>query len=373
MAKNYSITLILCFLAFTWVGATENAKSGDKFYVDPVKGNDKASGAENEPFKTVAYALKLLDGKGGEIHLASEAVFRENIFINRQHGGRTDAPLIIEGNSAIINCGIDVTDGPWTKLDDGYRLERDVPEHKIRYGISVVFVNGLPLFHDHPNGKGRDAWHGGSVRYDENGRMIVVFPNGLEPNNSVIVLTGKNEGYSCVATNSAGHVTVRNLTAVFAGNDGFNFHGFGATDFRLENVTALFCGDEGISAHEDYQIEVQDSEVAFCGSHDGGIVDVNDSQSVYQNVRSHQNRNFGFKLVGTKHVLINCLSYGNPLGNLPKESDKISMIDCRDEGQVEEDKTVPVYSGQAAPALNEKVGESNRMARFLQYRPPKDQ
>jgi hypothetical protein len=204
--------------------------------------------------------------------------------------------------------------------------------------------------------------------------MVVVFPKGLEPSNSVIVLTGKDENFSCLGTNSASYITVRNLTSVFAGNDGFNFHGNGAVNFRLENVTALFCGDEGISAHEDYQTEVINSEVAFCGSADGGIADVNDSQSVYRNVRSHQNRAQGFKLIGSKHILNGCVSYGNPEGNLPQATGKVTLTDCRDEGQLEEDKTVPVYNiGQSVPPLGSKVKESDRLARFLQHRPPKEQ
>ena len=362
--------LLAAMLAVPAVYADDSLKSpvtATVYHVDPARGDDKADGSVEKPFKTIERALPLLHGKGGEIRLAPGSLINESVRVIRK-SGLPESPIVIDGRDSVINLGTDITAGPWTPLEEGYRYEKEVPEHKTKYGTSVVFVNGWPLFHDAPNGKSRRAWHGGFVRYDEAGKLIVVFPKGLHPNNAVVVLTGKTDQHSGLLVNGSSHVLVKNLTAVFAGNDGFNFHGEG-DHFRLENVTGLFCGDEGTSSHETYQVDIVDSEFAFCGSVDGGIVDVNDSETTYKNVRVHQNRGPAFKLVGKKHTVERCIGYGNFGGNTPKPSEKVTAIDCTDQGDVKEDQAMPVYSNQSIPASKNDIKESDRMTRFLFYRP----
>lgn len=358
------------FLFTTFVLATTFAAAAEVYHVDPDKGNDQAEGSAEKPFRTAAKALNLLAGKGGEIHLAPGCVLRESIPMIRK-SGLPDNPIVLDGHGAVINLGTDITAGPWTKTGDEYRYENEVPKHRTHYGTSVIFINGWPIYCDHPNGRGQKARHGGSIRYDENGKLIVRFPRGLDPGNSVIVLTGKTDSHSGLLVNGSSNVIVKNLTVVFAGNDGFNMHGHGE-NFRLENVTALFNGDEGISAHETYRVDVKNSEVAFSGSLDGGIADVNDSETTYESVRVHQNRTVGFKLIGVKHSVKNCVAYGNPGGDMPKPSEKVTVENCRVEEfaeTVSAEEGVPVYSGQTAPASAAEIKESDRMTRFLFYRP----
>ena len=356
------------FLAFFSLTLFSAAGWAESFYVDSRSGNDAGSGNQEKPFQTIAQAVKLVDGKGGEIHLApGSGPYRENVLIRK--GGLPDHPLILDGHGAVVNLGEDVTGGPWTDTGNGWLLERPVQVNDRYYVASPVFVNGLPIFSDHPRGAAPGAWHGGSVRYDEQSRMILTFPKGLSPQNSVIVLTGSNTMACCVSFASASNITIRNLVAVFASNDGFNLHGNG-TNVVIEGVKALFNGDQGVSAHEGYQVLVRDSEIAFNGTRSGGVTDINGSTTTYRNVRIHQNRAAAFLLVGAHHVLDRVVSFGNPGGNLPKPSATIEILDSQDLGPVASDSAVPVYPNDAAAASpGAPLPETDRLNRFLQYRP----
>ena len=76
-------------------------------------------------------------------------------------------------------------------------------------------------------------------------------PRGV-PKNKQVILPPK-AGTNCVSI-ACSHIIVKNITAIHAGNDGFNIHG----DRRdpSENIRSLSNADEGISAHETSEMEV---------------------------------------------------------------------------------------------------------------------
>lgn len=365
------ISLKTTFLALFSLALLSPAGWSENYYVDSRCADAAGVGTQQKPFQTIAQAMKLADGKGGEIHLApGSGPYRENVVIRK--GGLPDSPLILDGHGAVINLGEDVTAGPWTDTGNGWILERPVQVNDRPYVASPVFVNGLPVFVDHPRGTSPGAWHGGSVRYDEQKRLILTFPKGLTPQNSVIVLTGPNTMGCGIGLSGASNVTVRNLTTVFSANDGFNCHGSGK-DVVFDGVIAIFNGDQGVSSHETYQVLVQNAEIAFNGTFGGGVTDINASVTTYRNVRIHQNRNSAFQLVGAHHVLDKVVSFGNPRGNLPKPSEKIEVIDSQDLGAVESDKTIPVLSPESQNSVvsaSATFPETDRLNRFLQCRPP---
>lgn len=336
------------------------------FYVDPAKGNDIADGSQARPFKTIAQAIKVVDGVGGTVHLSPDSgPYRENMLFKK--GGTPDKPIIIEGQGSVINLGKDVTTGPWINSGGEYTLDKPVSRNSRDYVATVAFVNGLPLYCAHPKGTGIAAWHGGSARYDEQGRLVLTFPSGLTPETSVVVLPSVEPNDCCV--NIAQYTTIRDLTAAFAPNDGFNIHGKGK-NILLERVKGVFNGDQGISSHDLTQVDVKDSEVAFDGSSNGGITDVQDCVTTYQNVRVHQNRGSGFVLSGAHHTLEHVTSFGNIGRNLPKPTDKIEIVDCQDLGAVPSDKEVPLLTSGTSIGPKDKVEETDRLNRFLQLRPP---
>ncbi len=347
-----------------------SALKADPFYVNPVKGNDAATGTKDTPFKTLARAVREIDGVGGEIHLQPDDGFYTES-LNVAKGGQPDKPLIIDGHGAVINLGIDVTKGPWTDTGAGYRLERPVTVQTRINLVTVGWVNGLPVFSDDPTGHRPQAWHGGSAHFDAQGHLILVFPRGLTPANSVVVLNGGSNGFMSCAVSAPGgaYIQIRNLTAAFSANDGFNFHGKGH-DVLLDNVKGLFSGDQGTSAHEAYQVNVQNSEFAFNGSGDAAIEDVKDAVTTYKNVRAHQNRNMAFLFMQGHHVLDQVVSFENGTSNLPKASEFVEIKDCQDLGQIGEDKQIPVVADPNAPVDPKKpVDETDRLGRFLQLRP----
>jgi len=337
------------------------------YYVDPARGDDRGPGSESQPFKTLAQAVKMVDGLGGTLHLAKTSEpYRENLVIKK--GGLPEHPIVVEGNGATINLGEDVSKGPWEKQGDEYLLLRTVTRNQRDYVVSVVFVNGLPLYCPHPQGRGQPAWHGGSARYDDQNRLALTFPRGLTPENSVVVLTC--QGYSHSGANLSAYTIVRNLTAVFAANDGFNMHG-NQEDIVLENVKGLFNGDQGISSHDRCAVEVRGAEVAFNGSANGAIDDVNDSVTSYRDVRVHQNRGPGLMLDGARHVLDHVVSYGNGGRNLPKASDKIETHDISELPAIPGDDQIPsLGAANTAQAEAPIAPDDNRLGQFLKYRPP---
>ena len=142
---------------------------------------------------------------------------------------------------------------------------------------------------------------------------------------------------------------------------------------QIDNVKGLFNGDQGTSAHEDYHVDVQDSEYAFNGSGDGAIEDVKDSVTNYKNVRAHQNRSYAFMFMQGHHVLDHVVSFENGTANLPKASEFIVLTDSQDLGQIAGDKDIPVVADpNAALDPAKPVAETDRLGRFLQLRPAPD-
>lgn len=343
-------------------------------YVDSEKGDDSAAGSKEAPYKTIAKAVKQIDGLGGEIHLVpGTRAFSEPVVISK--GGTPEKPLIVDGHGAVINLGTDVTSGPWTDTGDGWRLERDLPPDFSTglYQTTPVFINGIGILGDHPKGPSYAprAKHGGYIRLDEGGKLVVVFPEGLSPKNSVIVLSGGPEKFSsAVRLESASNVIVRNVTSAFSENDGFNFHGHGS-NVIIENCKAVFNADEGVSAHETYEVEVRDTEIAFNGSQGGGVHDVNDCTTTYKNVRTHQNRASGFGFQGRKHTVEGGVSYGNGVHNLPKPADNIIVSGLEDGGPLPFE--IPIVTDPQATFVPQgEIKESDRLARFLELRPVAD-
>lgn len=75
--KHTSLFIFLLSLA-----ALSSAPCAETYYVDQAHGNDAGAGSKTAPFQTIAQAMKLVDGKGGEIHLApGSGPYRENVLI----------------------------------------------------------------------------------------------------------------------------------------------------------------------------------------------------------------------------------------------------------------------------------------------------
>ncbi|MBM3858691.1 MAG: hypothetical protein FJ395_03465 [Verrucomicrobia bacterium] len=146
----------------------------------------------------------------------------------------------------------------------------------------------------------------GQMGYLEDGSLYFRWPAGKKPGTARIILPAK-EGVSCV-TIACSHIIVRNITATYAGNDGFNIHGKWI-GIRLENVRAFSNGDEGISAHDDVEMSVDGAEIAWNGSTAGGVADINRCVTSYRNCRVHDNWGGAFFFSGKSHTVTDTLIY----------------------------------------------------------------
>ena len=108
---------------------------------------------------------------------------------------------------------------------------------------------------------------------------------------------------SGVAVTSASYITVRNLTAEFFANDGFNAHGE-CRGLLFSNIVGRHNGDDGFSVHEDVGSVVHGGH--FHGN-DYGVQDVNASRSVYNGLLVEHNRIHGVDFYGGFHSLVDAV------------------------------------------------------------------
>ena len=238
-------------------------------------------------------------------------------------GGTPEEPAVFDGQGMLIDLGITVTSHEWKKTGDLWTSQPGFlasfnQEPRIAGQTAGLFVDGIPITiprdleaeKEHPDRKSRcyfpsDKLQPGQMGYAEDGSLYFRWPKGVS-RNKPITLPPK-AGTNCVSI-ACSHIIVRNITAMHAGNDGFNIHG-DRKGIRLENVRALSNADEGISAHETVEMEVVGAEVAWNGSAAGGVADVNDSVTSYRDCLVHDNAGAAFYFSGSSHSVMDSLIF----------------------------------------------------------------
>ena len=230
-------------------------------------------------------------------------------------GGTPETPVIFDGKGMVIDLGIDVTAHPWIRQGDVWTSDGPIfGREPIAAGqFAGLFLDEFPLSVPRdlaaeklrPEHKERcyiapSLLKPGQMGYAEDGSIYFRWPAHKMPSNAKIILPPK-AGTSAV-TVACSHITIRNITAKHAANDGFNIHG-SWTGIRLENVRAISNADEGISAHDDVEMEVIGAEVSWNGSAAGGVADVNRSVTRYRNCEVHHNLGAAFYFSGRSHTV----------------------------------------------------------------------
>jgi len=314
------------------------AGSMGRVYVDAEQGDDANSGASSEQaFKTLKRATGAL-APSGTLHLIARATpFREQLHLD--FGGTGDAPLVVEGNGATIDLGTDITKGPWVRAGEEWIFMGQGRPHTRPIQASPIFVDNDPVWVHHESEPKNPA--DGGVRMTEDGKFAVTFPPGKSPENCRVTLTSA-DGESAVFLNKGDFIIVRNLTARFPDNDGFNVHGSGK-GIVFENVRALNCGDQGISSHSTTEVSIRGAEVAFSGSRAGGIADVNESITSYENVLLHHNRVGGLHLKGGHHTVDRLIVFANKTDALPLAG---SIIEVKNSAALDRSFAIIKTSGE---------------------------
>ena len=237
------------------------------------------------------------------------------------HGGTADAPAVFDGKGMVIDLGTDVTDREWKKEGDVWTSTTPLsgPKPVVDGQFTALFLDETPITLAHDRVAERAsadkkafrylppaALKPGQMGFTPEGLLYFRWPQAKAPDKTRVILPPK-AGTSCVSIECS-HITVRNVTALHASNDGFNIHG-DRVGIRLENVRALSNCDEGISAHETVQMAVDGAEIAWNGSSDGGVADVNHSVTTYKNCRVHDNVGAGFKFAGQSHCVTDTVIY----------------------------------------------------------------
>ncbi|TDU66035.1 hypothetical protein EI77_03772 [Prosthecobacter fusiformis] len=238
-------------------------------------------------------------------------------------GGTAEQPFVFDGKGMVIDLGIDITDRAWKKDGDIWTSPGPVTEGElIAEGQHTgLFLDEVPvtLARDpvaerarRAVGKKGYAYHPpsllkpGQMGCLEDGSLYFRWPASKKPGQASIILPSRKS--TSGVTIACSHIIVKNITAMHAGNDGFNIHG-SWKGIRLENIRALSNADEGISAHDDVQMQVDGAEIAWNGSSVGGVADVDRSTTLYTNCQVHDNVGAAFKFFGRSHSVTDTLIY----------------------------------------------------------------
>ena len=236
-----------------------------------------------------------------------------------KEGGTPENPTVFDGKGMIIDLGIEVTTHDWVKNGDLWTSRGPFPDHPAVADTqrAALFIDEAPVRITRDRAAEQKSAVKGTVIYataemlkpgemafTADGAICFRWPAGKTPGSAKIFLPPAGLA-SCVNI-ACSYLTVKNITAIHAANDGFNIHG-ARIGIRLENVKALSNGDEGISAHETVQMDVVNAEIAWNGSSAGGVADVGDSITTYTNCEVHHNLGAAFFFDGKQHRVTNCV------------------------------------------------------------------
>ncbi|MCP5557615.1 MAG: right-handed parallel beta-helix repeat-containing protein [Verrucomicrobiaceae bacterium] len=235
--------------------------------------------------------------------------------------GTAEEPFVFDGHGMIIDLGIDVTAHDWQKQGDLWSSRPEFEKSAAAADVqrAPLFIDEVPLRLVRDRAAEQKAGVAGQVIYaapealkagqagfSPDGVLYFRWPVGKDPAKAKLILP--QPGLASGVSFAGNFITVRNVTAIHAANDGFNIHGH-RVGIRLENVKAFSNGDEGISAHETVQMDVVKAEIAWNGSSAGGVADVGDSETTYTDCEVHDNLGAAFFFDGKKHRVTNCRIY----------------------------------------------------------------
>lgn len=254
-------------------------------------------------------------------------------------GGTPEKPAVFDGKGMIIALGIDVTSHDWEKQGDVWTSRGPFDKHPAVDDVqrAALFIEEVPLrimrdraTEQKSGEKGKvifmaqEALQPGQMGFKADGSLYFRWPAGKTPGAAKIFLPP--DGLASCVNIACSYLTVKNITALHAANDGFNIHG-NRLGIRLENVKAFSNGDEGISAHETVQMDVVNSEIAWNGSSAGGVADVNDSITTYTGCELHHNLGAAFSFAGKSHRVTHCIIHHQTKDIELREDTKVEQSD----------------------------------------------
>lgn len=245
---------------------------------------------------TIAHAIKR-SAPGDTIHLEAGKVYRDYAgFYGKK--GEPGRPITLDGHGAILDGSDPLDPASWTETEAGLFAHADLLPNLNAAVLSRWFF----LWNGEVQRMGRASkaksepfkapgelvpgeWtfvRDPSRESPESKRIFGTFYLKLAPGrrlaDEAIFVPVRSAGVQFAGDNA--HLVIRNLTARYPYNDGFNIHG-DCREVVFENIAAHGCGDDGISAHESAQYRVA-GFVSIGNS--TGICDTGSAETSYDRV-----------------------------------------------------------------------------------------
>ncbi|TLD70848.1 hypothetical protein FEM03_11110 [Phragmitibacter flavus] len=238
-------------------------------------------------------------------------------------GGTPENPVIFDGKGLTIDLGVDITNHTWKKEGNLWTSTGPIAAYPLDQDgqCTGLFIEEIPitLAWDTAAERARNdkiiktrLYHPpatvkpGQMGVLPDGSIYFRWPASKTPGQHTILCPPKP--WTSGITIACSHIIVRNITAKHASNDGFNIHNKWV-GIRLENVRAFSNGDEGISAHGEVQMDVAGAEIAWNGSIEGGVADVDRCTTTYKNCIVHDNLGPAFKFTGKSHSVTDTIIF----------------------------------------------------------------
>lgn len=280
-------------------------------YVSSKTGSDGNSGLEKtKSVRTLSHAMSLIEA-GDTLEMEAGSIFNESLYFPRN--GTAWKPIIIEGNGSVI-CGLrDIPSDAWQDMGEGLFFQPS----KVKTGALAPYLvdaNGKSL----PQNRNLKTMKPGESFWNSNGIYLRCTPNESPAN---MKLRGTTL-VSGVTMEDTSYVTVRNLTAEYFANDGFNMHGY-CHGLVFEQITARHNGDDGFSMHEDVGAVVRGGHFHH---NNYGIQDINGSRSLFQGLLVEDNRIIGVHFNGGFRSLEDSVVRNNASGEIVIQNNSAKNI-----------------------------------------------
>lgn len=299
---------------------------GRDWYVNNRSGSDANNGSLRKPFRTAQLAVNRA-GSGDRIHLYPEgAVYRQQINIR----GKTN--LFIHGNAVTLSGADLLPETGWEKLADGLRrrrLKRTLYDRHllIRDGKAIRMGRSPSIKKEFPKPEDLNVGEFSWQPADEKTGWLYV-------KGSVEGLEWSVRAAGVATSGASRGVTIMNLHARHALNDGYNIHG-DCRGLKCLAFTAYENFDEGFSAHDTCAAKVVRGR--FWGN-DHAVADVNFADTDYEECVFRDSLSTEVFFSGGKHKLKNCrilasakTAFALSTGGHPKIEGK-SLGRCQVEG-----------------------------------------
>lgn len=335
--------------------------SGKTIYVDNEKGNDGFNGLAKEagkdgksgPFATIKKAFVTVN-TSDRIEIANTGKPYREILTLQKAGGTKEAPLVIEGNNALIT-GLDVVPPEKWTLVKGNIYSTEF------YPMSNMLKSYKPI--QHWIGRPQIWWLDGKAAKNctseeellanVNGfywnkplkQLWVNLPEGKKPSDVKIEIPVHGTSM-CINTD---WVVVQNLRSKYSWNDGFDTHGvkLSGRNIVFKNCIGTDNCGQGFSVHDDTTAYYEDCHAARDAS--SGICNVNRCISMYRNcVLADNTFEAGVYTTETTEIILeNCIIAGNkPFEQIwQRGKSKMFFINCVIVGTKDANALVSVHDG----------------------------